>query len=427
MRVLLTGANGFIGAQLVSALRTAGHEVVACVRDPIGFQRRFPTVTAFRTDFNDLTVPKDWQPLLRKMDAVINCAGVMNDGGGQSMTAIHDHAPTALFAACEREGIKKIIQVSAVSIGAETDYAQTKRRADDFLMTLDTDWTIFRPSLIYAKGAYGGTTAIRGLAATPIATPLPADGQFEFQPIHINDFARSVITALEDNRYARKVLSPCGPDTLTLRDMVVAYRSWLGLPPVPQFSVPLPLMRMAGHIGDWTRLMPVTSNQMAQLEYGNSANYIEFSSLTGIQSRSLAHMLEAEPANTGELWQARGWWLQLVVRFVLLLYWGGMGVLGLNQLRDGAQSVWYGFGLPPFWVNVFEWAPALWSLFIAAMLTFSRSVNTVFRLQVVTILIYLAIYTYLLPRFWLDPFGPLLATFCLLGLVVVHRVLNEER
>ncbi|HEY9536663.1 MAG TPA: NAD-dependent epimerase/dehydratase family protein [Kiloniellaceae bacterium] len=46
MRVLLTGANGFIGAHLTAALLAAGHQVVAAVRRPDDFARRFPAADA---------------------------------------------------------------------------------------------------------------------------------------------------------------------------------------------------------------------------------------------------------------------------------------------------------------------------------------------------------------------------------------------
>lgn len=427
MRVLLTGANGFVGSQLVSALRAAGHEVLACVRDPIAFQRRFPTVPAFRTDFNDLTVPKDWQPLLRKVDAVINCAGVMNEGAGQSMMAVHYHAPTSLFVACQREGIKKVIQVSAVSVAAQTDFAETKRKADDALMAMDLDWTILRPSLIYARGAYGGTAVIRGLAASPIAIPMPGDGQFAFQPIHISDFSKCVITALEDNRYSKKVLSPCGPDTLSLGDMTKLYRAWLGIVPAPSISIPMNVVRLAGRFGDWMRLSPVTSNIVAQLEFGNAANYVEFSSTTGIQPRSMGHMLEAEPAGTGDLWQARGWWLQILARLTLILYWGWFGLVGLNQLRLDEQNLLVAFNISPSTAHSIVLGATIVNFLIVIMLAIGRWPVAAFRLQLLSMMTYVASILYLMPFFWFDRFGALPLTVCLMSLVVVHRVLCEER
>ena len=427
MRVMLTGANGFIGSHLVAALKGAGHEVIACVRDPIAFQRRFPTVPAFRTDLNDLTVPQDWQPLLRKVDAVVNCAGIMTETSGQSMVAIHDHAPTALFTACEREGVRKVVQISAVSVGADTDYAETKRKADDALMGMDLDWTIFRPSLIYAKGAYGGTAAIRGLAAMPFVSLMPGEGTFEFQPIHINDFARSVLTSLEDNRYARKVLSPCGPETLTLRTMTDLYRSWLGMPVQRVLSLPMSLVRFAGRLGDVSRLSPFSTNVVKQLEFGNAANYVEFSSLTGIQPRPMSYMLEAEPAGTAELWQARGWVLELFLRYLLIFYWAWSGLVALRRVRAEGQDLLLTYGVPPFWSSVGEWGSMFLCFAIACLLAIGLWPKTVFRVQVITLLTFVAIFTWMIPTFWVEQFGSMLTTFCFIGAVVAHRVVSEAR
>jgi len=92
-RVLLTGANGFIGAHLTAALLAAGHDVVAAVRQPAAMAARFPDAEAIRADMNHDVTAAAWLPRLDGIDAVINCAGVLQGGHGQDMAAIHYRAP----------------------------------------------------------------------------------------------------------------------------------------------------------------------------------------------------------------------------------------------------------------------------------------------------------------------------------------------
>lgn len=54
MKILITGAGGFIGSHLVEALQDAGHELVAAVRHPERVQKRFPGVDAIRADCGQL-------------------------------------------------------------------------------------------------------------------------------------------------------------------------------------------------------------------------------------------------------------------------------------------------------------------------------------------------------------------------------------
>src|SRR6185369_8940066 len=114
-----------IGRYLLSALILAGHEVVPAVRRPQETDRLLPRPASIRIDFNRVTGPVDWAPHLTGIDAVINCAGILQGRHGQSIDAIHALAPIALFQACETAGIRRVIQISAFSAepGAGTRYA----------------------------------------------------------------------------------------------------------------------------------------------------------------------------------------------------------------------------------------------------------------------------------------------------------------
>ena len=104
-----------------------------------------------------MTQPQEWVRHLAGLDAVINCAGILQGRPGQSIDAIHAGAPIALFRACEAAGVKRVIQISAISAepGAGTGYAVSKHAADIYLAGTDLDWVILRPSLVYAAGAFG--------------------------------------------------------------------------------------------------------------------------------------------------------------------------------------------------------------------------------------------------------------------------------
>ncbi|MCW5604619.1 MAG: NAD(P)H-binding protein [Burkholderiales bacterium] len=218
MTVLLAGANGFIGAHVMAALLEGGHDVVAAVRRPDVLARRFPQVRALHADFNVDTRPEAWLPRLHGVDAVINCAGVLDGGRGQDIEAIHVAAPKALFDACVMSGVRRVIHVSAVSADpqAGTEYARTKHEAETCLRRADLDWVIVRPSLVYASGSYGGTSVLRALAAFPCFVPVVGDGMQPFRPLHAHDLARGIVALLERPSVRRVTLEPAGPEIITL-------------------------------------------------------------------------------------------------------------------------------------------------------------------------------------------------------------------
>ena len=135
MRILLLGATGFLGRHICARLLAEGYLVVAAVRDSQSARRRFPDIETVTLDMNCMVEAEDWEPYLANVDAVINCAGILQSTLGQSAFAIHTRSPIALFEACAAANVRRVIQISAVSAdsAAGTEYALTKKKP---LMTI---------------------------------------------------------------------------------------------------------------------------------------------------------------------------------------------------------------------------------------------------------------------------------------------------
>ena len=92
MRVLITGATGFIGGAIARALLRQGHELVCAVRDPSRLQWGDAgpgTWRAVALDLSRATEPQAWQPHLSGVDAVINAVGIIREQTGQTFDALH--------------------------------------------------------------------------------------------------------------------------------------------------------------------------------------------------------------------------------------------------------------------------------------------------------------------------------------------------
>jgi uncharacterized protein YbjT (DUF2867 family) len=423
LRVLLTGASGFIGSQLTAALRDAGHEVIAAVRNPDRIRRRFPGITAYAVDLNRAVTAEDWRPLLDGVDAVVNCAGILHSRGSDRAAAIHAASPIALFRCAAEQGVGKIVQISAVSIDADTEYARTKAATDRALQELAIDWTILRPSLVYGRTAYGGTAMLRALAATPFVLPQPGNGEQQVTPIHVDDLARTVRIALEDDRLRRKILSPCGPETMTLHDMLTGYRRWLGIAEGRTLHVPRPLLMAMGWLGNLFGTGPVTTTSVRQLAFGNAADPAAFAAAIGFVPRSFAAALASEPAGTADLWHARLYLFRPLIRLALITLWTVSGLVGLLVPASAIaeQSGWP--GLP---VEIAR-AASLIDLLVAGLLLAGRWPRLSFAVQMTIVTGYTLVLSLAAPHLWLDLYGPLLKNLAVLALIVVLRISEEER
>jgi len=427
MRVLLNGANGFIGRHILAGLEAAGHDVVAAVRDPDALRR--PDLKTLRIDFNRDTDSVVWAQRLAGFDAVINCAGVLQSSPGQSVQAIHAAAPIALFEGAKAAGVRRVIQISAISAepGAGTEYAETKLAADEHLKRMDLDWVIVRPSLVYAAGAFGGTALMRALAALPLHIPLVGAGEQRFQPVHMNDVVACVVSLLGANiRINKQVIDPVGPDVVTYRQLLVDYRAWLGMAPVPTLAMPMPLIRIASRIGDVFG-GPLSTTALKQMNFGNTGDHARYVAATGLQPISWRDGLAHHPAQWQDRWHARLYFMRPALRFMLALMWLVSGIVGFfypPALLAGMAMV---TGLSAETLHLFGIAGCFADLLLGVLVLARWRPPLLAGIQIALIAGYTVFLSWAVPSLWMDPFGPLLKNLPIIVAVWTWAVLEQDR
>lgn len=132
MKVLVTGANGFVGQALVSCLRQRGLEVVAASRHGAG---------AGETAVGDIGPNTVWRPLLSGCQAVVHAAArvhQMNEGpmdGLQQARRVNTGGSLALARQAAQAGVRRFIFISSVKVNGEAgafDASQPCRPADAY-------------------------------------------------------------------------------------------------------------------------------------------------------------------------------------------------------------------------------------------------------------------------------------------------------
>ena len=191
MRILLTGATGFVGHHVAQALAAAGHEVVGCSRHRNESLHRWPDLGWIKADFTADLSPDAWRPRLTGFQAVINTAGLVRERPGQSFEAVNFEAPLALFRACAERGPRRVIQLSAPDCERDPrGYAATKLLAERALASLDLDWTIVRASLMHAEDLASAIVRLVEDGA-PLGSVLELErDQIRFNVLHARDAAK---------------------------------------------------------------------------------------------------------------------------------------------------------------------------------------------------------------------------------------------
>lgn len=427
MNILLTGATGFIGGHVLRTLLAQNYRVTVVCRHPERRLRQFPELQAVEQDFANATDSCDWLPHLQGIDAVINAVGIIKESPGASFERVHHLAPAALFSACAQLGIKKIVQISALGaqLDAETAYFTSKAKADAHLQSLDLDWFIFKPSIVFGKGAKS-MGLLAAMAALPV-TPMLDGGEQNLQPVAVGDLSQAVSVALKPETRPRQVIHAVGPHPIRFAAILALLADYLGR-----------RLRALPISGAWLgALLPLTAwldepvlnkQSLAMLQRGNTASADGFAAFLGHTPTPLEQFLREAPVSQAERWHARLYFLRPLLTLSIAMVWLWTGwisafVYPAEESYRMLSRVGIEGGLAP----VVLYGASLADFVLGLALLLRWRLRQAVAVQVAIMLAYMAVISIFLPEYWLHPFGPLIKNLPLLAATLIMLIIEEEK
>jgi uncharacterized protein YbjT (DUF2867 family) len=428
LKILVNGAGGLIGTAVCARLAADGHEIVAAVRRKGSWAPRF-AAEIIEADMAS-TGSEEWMTHLTGADAVVNCAGAFQAGPGDDLDVAHASGANALFLACERLGVRRVIHFSAIGVerGQPSAFSVTKQKGDSLLKERDLDWAILRPSVVLGRGVFGASAMFRGLAALPVLPLVPDAGLL--QVVQLDDVAETVAKLVQSSAPARLELDVAGPERLSMEAVIGAYRSWMGWPPARRWRMPQWLAKTLYRLGDiaglfgWRPAMRSTAGkEISRGAVGDASRWI---ATTGIEPTRLADALAAEPPTVQDRWFARLFFLKPVILLIIVAFWLTTAIISLTVgfrigvdllLKAGASAL-----SAPGVV-----AGALADLLVALAIAWRPTAKAGLWAAIALSLFYAVAGTVLLPELWSEPLGPLLKIWPILALHFVALAILEER
>jgi NADH dehydrogenase len=282
MKVFVAGGTGFIGGHVVRELIRRGHNVTCLVRP--GSAAAPPEGAAAAP--GAWTEPRSWATAVAGHDAVVNCAGIIRERPGATFEAVHTEGATALFEAAREGGVSRVVQISAMGADeqAASRYHLSKRAADTYLAGMGLPYIVLRPSVVYGSGDHSMTFFAR-LARLPV-TPVPGDGKYLLQPLHIADLVRAVTMAVEEAELPDAIVDVGGGTALTFDALLDTLARAQGRRNARKLHIPWPLMRMAAGVTDLLGGRgPITSEELSMLRRGSHGDNAAFVRLFGFEPR----------------------------------------------------------------------------------------------------------------------------------------------
>jgi len=297
--ILVTGATGFIGSEVMRRASRRGWRVRGLARHPDRAEAlgRLPHVELFRGDVTD---PADLDEAMEGVTAVIHLVAIIVATREQGFRKVNLEGTVATLEAAARAGVPRFVHMSALGVEEGRDvtaYFRTKWEAEETVRASGLSTTIFRPSLVFGRDSEVFGPLARVVRYSPVV-PLPGGGRQRFQPVWVGDVAECFLQAARMERSPEPVYEVGGPEVLALREVVHALAEAMGRRRPAIVPLPVgPLERLA-RIGEKVLPKPpVTADQLRMLELG---------SVTSPEAlKALKRDFEIEHARLGD--KAGGW------------------------------------------------------------------------------------------------------------------------
>jgi NADH dehydrogenase len=222
MKVLVTGATGFVGREIVRQLHESGQAIRILARN-----RTSPRVQEAVSRHGAEACPGDvldaasLDGALKGMDAVIHLVGIISEVGASTFENVHTRGTGNIAAAARQAGVSRFVHMSALGTrpNAASRYHQTKWAAEELVRRSGLEFTIFRPSLIYGPGDQFINLFARLSRFSPVV-PLMGSPRARFQPVPVETVAAAFVRSLGEPKAAGQTYDLCGPEALTLSEIV---------------------------------------------------------------------------------------------------------------------------------------------------------------------------------------------------------------
>jgi uncharacterized protein YbjT (DUF2867 family) len=259
MKILLTGATGYIGKRLLASLIKEGHEVVCCVRDKERFHSSLGSakerVSVFEIDF--LKEPPDNSPI-KDIDAAYYLIHSMSSNISE-FAKLEETSAKNFIRLVTGTGIKQIIYLGGITNEEKlSKHLASRKNVGNILAGSGIALTTLRAGIIVGSGS-ASFEIIRDLVEKLPMMITPKWLNTKHHPIAIRNVIQYLTGVLIREELFNKSFDIGGPDILTYKEMLLQFAEVRGL---KRFIIAVPVMtpRLSSY---WLYFVTATSYKLA--------------------------------------------------------------------------------------------------------------------------------------------------------------------
>jgi uncharacterized protein YbjT (DUF2867 family) len=269
VKVLVTGATGFVGPKVANAIVDAGHEVRVLERKPGAWQKA--GIRCQEAVQGDMTDADSLRRAAEGQEVVVHLVAIRQGRPEQFQRVMIEGTRNLLAASA---GVNRFVLMSALGTSEQTKdlvpYYNAKWAEEQDVKASGLEHVIFRPSFIFGRDGGILPTFLKAARLSPV-TGIVGSGKQRIQPIWIEDVAAYFAAALDRAEAANQTFELGGPDAVTWDELWQRIRATLGIRRRPTMHLPTRLMRIPATLTE--RLpgnIPLTRDLLTMLETGDN-------------------------------------------------------------------------------------------------------------------------------------------------------------
>jgi NADH dehydrogenase len=271
VKVLVTGATGFVGPNVANAIVGAGHDVRVLERKPGSWEKA--GIRCQEAVQGDMTDAASLQSAVEGQEVVVHLVAI-RQGRPEQFQRVMIEGTRNLVTAAEAAGVKRFVLMSALGTSEETKdlvpYYNAKWQMEQDVQRSGIEHVIFRPSFIFGRDGGILPTFVRLARLAPV-TGIVGSGEQRIQPIWIDDASAYFAAAVDKPEAAGQTFEIGGPDVVSWNELWQRIRAQLGIRRRPTMHLPTRLMRIPATVTE--RLpgnIPLTRDLLTMLEAGDN-------------------------------------------------------------------------------------------------------------------------------------------------------------
>ncbi|OXG03951.1 uncharacterized protein YbjT (DUF2867 family) [Flavobacterium araucananum] len=221
MKILLTGATGYIGKRLLPLLLDQGHEVICCVRDKNRFyypEKSAGNIQVIEVDFLD---PQSVENIPADIDAAYYLIHSMS--GAANYDELESISAHYFKDKINKTNAKQVIYLSGiVNDKSLSKHLSSRKAVEEILKTGETPTTTLRAGIIVGSGS-ASFEIIRDLIHKLPVMITPKWLNTKCQPIAISDVLEFLIRSLLNPKTFKESFDIGGPDILSYKEMLLQF------------------------------------------------------------------------------------------------------------------------------------------------------------------------------------------------------------